>query len=293
MITNGEPRTRLDGALHGEARKGTMPPLRVAIAGLGAIGLEVARRVDQGAIAGLELVAISARDADKARRKLAGFRTHPKLVALAELALEADIVVECVPAEYFLAAAEPPIRLGRILIPLSVGALLGHMHLADLARETGARIVVPSGAIAGLDAVRAVAESEVESIRLVTRKPPASLAGAPYLVEKGIAVDRIKEPLLLFSGRARDAFKGFPANLNVSVALALAGVGPDRTEVEVWADPTVTRNTHTITVKSRSSDLTITIENRASAENPRTGTITPLSVIAALRRLTAPLVIGT
>jgi aspartate dehydrogenase len=270
-----------------------MPPLRVAIAGLGAIGLEVARRVDQGAIAGLELAAVSARDADKARRKLMGFRTPPKLLPLAELALEADIVVECVPAEYFLAAAEPPIRLGRILMPLSVGALIGHMSLVDLARETGARIVVPSGAIAGLDAVRAAAEGEIHSIRLVTRKPPASLAGAPYLVEKGIAADGMKEPLLLFCGSARDAFKGFPANLNVSVALALAGIGPDRTEVELWADPTVRRNTHTITVKSSSSDLTITIENRPSEENPRTGIITPLSVIAALRRLTAPLVVGT
>jgi aspartate dehydrogenase len=270
-----------------------MPPLRVAIAGLGAIGLEVAHRVDQGTVTGLELAAISVRDADKARRKLVGFRTQPKLVALAELALEADIVVECVPAEYFRAAAEPPIRLGRILMPLSVGALIGHIYLVDLARETGARIVVPSGAIAGLDAVRAVAEGEVESIRLVTRKPPASLAGAPYLVENGITVDGIKEPLLLFSGSARDAFRGFPANLNVSVALALAGIGPDRTEVELWADPTVGRNTHTITVKSNSSDLTVMIENKPSAENPRTGTITALSVIAALRRQTAPLVIGT
>ncbi|HZA02588.1 MAG TPA: aspartate dehydrogenase [Hyphomicrobiaceae bacterium] len=270
-----------------------MPPLRVAIAGLGTIGLEVAQRVDQGAIAGVELVAVSARDDDKARRKLVGFRTPPRLVPLAELALEADIVVECVPAEFFLAAAEPPVRLGRILMPLSVGALIGHMYLVDMARETGARIVVPSGAIAGLDAVRAVAEGEVSSIRLVTRKPPASLAGAPHLVEKGVAVDGIREPLLLFSGSARDAFKGFPANLNVSLALALAGVGPDRTEVEVWADPAVRRNTHTITVKSNSSNLVITIENRPSAENPRTGIITPLSVIAALRRLTSPLVVGT
>jgi aspartate dehydrogenase len=270
-----------------------MLPLRLGIAGLGAIGLEVARRVDQGTIAGVELTAVSARDADRARRKLAGFRAPPRLVALDELPREADVVVECVPAEHFLAAAEPSIRLGRILMPLSVGALLRHMHLVDLARETGARIVVPSGAIVGLDAIRAVAEGEVASVRLVTRKPPASLASALYLIEKGISVDGIEEPLLLFTGSARDAFKGFPANLNVSVALALAGIGPDRTEVQVWADPTVRRNTHTITVKSDSSDLTMTIENIPSAENPRTGVITALSVIAALRRLTAPLVVGT
>jgi aspartate dehydrogenase len=270
-----------------------MRPLRLAIAGLGAIGLEVARRVDQGAVAGIVLVGASVRDADKASRKLAGFRTPPRLQALEQLAHEADVVVECVPGKHFLAVAEPTIRRGRILIPLSVGALLDHTYLVDLARETGARIVVPSGAILGLDAVRAVAEGRVISIRLVTRKPPAALAGAPYLVEKGISLQGIKEPFLVFSGSARDAVQGFPANLNVSAALALAGIGPERTEVQVWADPALTRNAHTITVKSDTSDLSMTIENIPSAENPRTGIITALSVIAVLRRLTAPLVIGT
>ena len=79
----------------------------------------------------------------------------------------------------------------------------------------------------------------------------------------------------------------------MAVALSLAGVGPDKTRVEIWADPGVTRNTHTIIVKSDSSDLTMTIESIPSQENPRTGRITALSVLAALRRLTAPLVVGT
>src|SRR5690606_25284863 len=140
-----------------------------------------------------------------------------------------------------------------------------------LARRSGGRIVVPSGAILGLDAVRAVAEGNVESVRLITRKPPAGLAGAPLLVEKGISLEGLSEPLLVYTGSAREAAKGFPANLNVSVALSLAGVGPDRTTVEVWADPTVTHNTHTIIVESDSSNLTMTIENIPSAENPRTG----------------------
>jgi Predicted dinucleotide-utilizing enzyme len=162
-----------------------MVEIRVAIAGLGAIGLKVARRIDSGDIERLVLTAVSARDQVKAERTIASFRNPPKLLPLERLAEEADVVVECVPAAHFLAAAEGPIRLGRIFMPLSVGALLNHMHLVDLARETGARIVVPSGAILGLDAVRAVAEGNVHSVRLITRKPPAGLAGAPLLVEKG------------------------------------------------------------------------------------------------------------
>ena len=99
-------------------------------------------------------------------------------------------------------------------------------------------------------------------------------------------------PLRVFEGTAREAAKGFPANLNVAVALSLAGLGPDGTRLEIWADPTVTRNTHRIVVDSDAARIDMTIENIPS-ENPRTGRITALSVIAALRKMTAPLRVGT
>lgn len=271
----------------------TTAPLKLAIAGLGAIGQAVAERVDAGGVDGCTLVAASARDHAKAQGRVAAFRMPPRIVALAELADHADIVLECVPSAHFSEVARPAIDKGRIFMPLSVGQLLEHMDLIERARSTGARIVVPSGALAGLDAVRAIAEDDVEAIRMVTRKPPKGLAGAPHLVERGISVDGLTEPLKVFEGTARDAIRGFPANVNVAVALSLAGIGPDRTRVEIWADPSVARNTHTIFAHSRVSDLTITIENSPSTANPATGRITSLSVIAALRRLTAPLVVGT
>ena len=267
--------------------------LKLGIAGLGAIGLAVARSVDAGAIPGIELTAIAARDRDKARRAMAQFRAAPLLTDLPGLAEAADIVIECLPSALFAAVAEPAIAAGRIFMPLSVGALLDHMHLVDRARETGARILVPTGALLGLDAVRAAAEGTITSVTIVTRKPPAGLAGAPLLVKLGLSVDDLREPLLVFKGSAREAIAGFPANVNVAVALSLAGIGPDRTLAEIWADPGVTRNTHTILLKSDSSDLAMTIENIPSEENPRTGRITALSVLACLRRLTAPLVVGS
>jgi aspartate dehydrogenase len=244
-------------------------------------------------LTGLVLAAVAARDADKARRALAGFRNPPRIVSLAELAEVADIVVECLPAQAFAAVAEPAIARGRIFMPLSVGALLDHMPLIERARETGARIVVPTGALLGLDAVRAAAEGRITSATIVTRKPPAGLAGAPLLVERGISLEGLKKPLLIFAGSAREAIAGFPANVNVAVALSLAGIGPDATRMEIWADPGVTRNTHTVRVVADAADLTMTIANVPSAENPRTGRITALSVLAALRRLTAPLVVGS
>ncbi len=270
-----------------------MSDLRLAIAGLGAIGLAVARRVDAGAVPGVTLVAAAVRDVARGAKALSSLRAPPPLVGLAALADAADVVLECMPSEHFLAVAEPAIARGRTFMPLSVGALLDHMALIARARTTGARIIVPTGALLGLDAVRAAAEGEIASVTLTTRKPPASLAGAPLVVQRGIALKDLREPLLVFAGSARQAIVGFPANLNVAVALSLAGIGPDRTQVEMWADPAVTRNTHTVRVVSDAADLTMTIANVPSAENPRTGRITAQSALATLRRLSAPLVVGS
>jgi aspartate dehydrogenase len=267
--------------------------MTVAIAGLGAIGLTLARRVDGGDIPGMALTAVAVRDAGRARATIAHFRSPPAIAPLHELADLADVVVECLPSREFAAVARPVIARGRIFMPLSVGALIDHMDLIEHAKTTGARIIVPTGALLGLDAVRAAAEGTITAVTMVTRKPPAGLVGAPLLVKHGISVDGLQEPLRVFAGSAREAIAGFPANVNVAVALSLAGIGPDRTHVEVWADPAVTRNTHTIKVRSNSADLTMTIENIPSEENPRTGMITPLSALAALRRLTSALVVGS
>ncbi len=266
--------------------------LTVAIGGLGAIGAHLARALDAG-VEGLRLVAVAAREQDKARRTIAGFRAPPALVGLGALADHADIVVEAAPAAVFEQIAEAAIARGRIFVPSSVGALLPRMHLVARARETGARIVVPTGALLGLDAVRAAAEGRVESVTIETRKPPRGLEGAPYLAEHAIDVLAITTPTIVFKGNAFDAAKGFPANVNVAAALALAGIGPERTMVEIWGDPTVTRNTHTIRLEAETVRLTMTIENVPSEENPRTGKITPLSILACLRGLTSTLKVGS
>ena len=99
-------------------------------------------------------------------------------------------------------------------------------------------------------------------------------------------------PLKVFDGSARDGARGFPTNVNVAAALSLAGIGPDRTQLEIWADPTVTRNTHSITVDADSVRFTMTIENVPS-ENPRTGKVVALSTIAALRGLVSELKVGS
>lgn len=267
-------------------------PTTVAIGGLGAIGWRVAQALRDG-IDGLALTAVSARDEARARRRLDEAGIDAAVVPLEGLAAEADIVVECCPPAVFRRIAEPAIDAGRMFMPLSVGQLLTHEDLIERARRRGARIVVPTGALAGLDAVRAAAQGEIREIRMVTRKPPRSLKGAPFLEEHGIDVEAIDTPTRLFEGPAREAAKGFPANINVGVALSLAGLGPDRTRLEIWADPTVERNTHTIHLDSDATRVTITVEGIPSPDTPGTGKLTPLSVIATLKGLTAPLKVGT
>lgn len=266
--------------------------LKVAIGGFGAIGKAVARALD-GGMAGLSLAAVSARDKDRAGQHLESFANPVPVVELHELAELADVIVEGLPSAHFLEIAEPAIEWGRIFVPASVGALLDHEHLIERARQSGARIVVPTGALLGLDAVRAAAEGTIHDIRIITNKPPGGLVGAPHIVESGIDLDAVTEPTKVFEGSARDAIKGFPANVNVAVALSLAGIGPDATRIEIWADPTVDRNVHRIICDADSARLEMKIENVPTEENPRTGKITALSVVACLRGLVSPLKIGT
>ena len=266
--------------------------LKVAIGGMGAIGTTLARRLDQG-VHGLSLVAISVRQPDKVRPNLEKLRVKPEIVSLGELAAIADVVVECAPAGVFDEIALPAVDAGRILVPASVGALLDRPELIEKARKQGARILVPTGALVGLDAVRAAAEGKIHSVQMVTRKPPAGLIGAPFLDGKEFNLNELTEPLKLFTGPVREAVKGFPANVNVAAALSLAGIGPDRTEIEIWADPGVTRNTHHIIVDSDSARLEMSIENIPSKENAGTGRITALSILATLRALGTPLKVGT
>ena len=269
-----------------------MTDLTVAIGGFGAIGAKVARALDDG-ITGLRLIAVSAQDHTAARSRMNGMKTSPQVVELQNLATLADIVVECAPAKVFREVAQAAIEAGRIFIPLSCGALLRHTDLIPLATETGARIIVPTGALVGLDAVRAAAEGTIHSVHMITRKPPKGLSGAPHLEKNNLNIKNISSAMLVFEGTAREAAEAFPANVNVAAALSLAGNGPDNTTIEIWADPDVTRNTHTIKVDSDATRFEMFIEGIPSPENPATGMLTPLSVLATLRGLVDTMKVGT
>jgi aspartate dehydrogenase len=266
-------------------------PLKVALGGLGAVGMPTAKWLDQG-VAGLELVAISAGNKDRARDRVADFISPPPILDLSDLADVADVVVECAPPECFSEIAESALIKGRIFMPLSVTSLLPRPDLIDLAQEHGGRIIVPSGAIVGLDAVRAASYGTIHSVVMKTNKPPKSLRTAKYVVEQGIDVDGLTEAKCLFKGTVSEAASLFPANVNITVALAFAGIGPDRTEYEIWADPGVDRNCHVIVVDADSTHFEISVAGVPTEETPGTGKLTPLSLMSTLEGLVTPFKVG-
>jgi aspartate dehydrogenase len=267
-----------------------MTHYRVGIAGFGAIGKALAQALDAG-IPGLTLTAIGVRDPARAPA-IDWQHDAPRFTTIDDMVDDCDVVIECAPAAVLHRIAAPFLRAGKKVIVLSSGALLQNEDLIPLAAEHGGQIIVPSGAILGLDALTAAAENTIHSVTMITRKPVRGLLGAPFLVEQGIDIAGITEPKLIFKGSPREAAVGFPANLNVAVSVSLAGIGPDRTTLEIWADPHIDRNTHRVEVDADSASFTMEIRNIPS-DNPKTGRITALSVLSALRKLTGPLRVGT
>jgi aspartate dehydrogenase len=266
--------------------------MKIGIAGLGAIGRVLARNIQTGAIPKVTLAGVTSGDRAKAQSFLQEIGSAAPVLDIRELAAASDAVVECAPAAVFAEIAVPVLSCGKKLIALSAGQLLRHPEVVALAKENGGQIIVPTGALIGFDAVSAAAEGEIHSVTMITRKPLNGLMGAPYLVRNGIDISNLSEPLCVFRGSARDAAMGFPENVNVAAALSLAGLGPDRTTIEIWADPNVKRNMHRVVVEADSARFEMAIENVPS-ENPKTGRITALSVIAALRKMVSPLRVGT
>jgi len=266
-------------------------PIKIGVAGLGAIGRQVCRAIDAG-LPGLALAGATARTRDRAESFLATLKSRPAFLDVDALVEASDLVVEASTQAHLAELAPKVLAAGRDLVVLSCGALLGREDWVALAERSGARIRVPSAAIAGLDGVKGAAIGEITSVTMESRKPPKGLAGAPWIVQQKIDLDALREETLIFEGPATDACRAFPANVNVLAALSLAGIGPQKTRTKIYAVPGLAFNTHRIRVEGEFGSLQIQVENVPS-ENPRTGRLSYLSTIALLRDLGATLRVGT
>ena len=267
--------------------------LKIGIVGCGAIGQEIARAIDDGLVS-VELCAICDVDRGRAETLARSLRAGTKVLEQPDVIRASDLVVEATSQAVAPGIIREVLTSSKDVLVMSVGGLLKHYdELRGLAERAGRRIYVPSGAIAGLDAVKAAMVGTVTRVVLTTRKPPKGLMGAPYVVENKIDLNGLREASVIFSGCAAEAVPAFPANINVAAALSLAGIGPERTMVRIIADPACERNTHEIEVEGDFGRLLLRAENVPSPSNPKTSRLAALSAVALLRRLTAIVVVGS
>lgn len=263
----------------------------VGIVGCGAIGRALLHAVDEGHL-NVGVAGVTSRTEMTCREFLQTLRNPPPFLNLGELIVRADLVIEAAGGAVVPDLARETFDAGKDLMVISVGALLDHPEIIGKARETGCRLYLPSGAIAGLDGIKSACVGRMSHVTITTRKPPGGLEGAPYLVEHAISLSGLSEEKEVFVGTAREACRAFPANVNVSAALSLAGLGPDKTRIRILAVPGLERNCHDIEAEGEFGRLTVHIEN-VPTENPRTGRLTILSMIRSIQDVVDSVRVGT
>jgi aspartate dehydrogenase len=198
-----------------------------------------------------------------------------------------DIVIECASKGAVREYGKIIIESKKDLIVLSVGAFSDIKFLSELqnlSNLNNTRILIPTGAIAGLDSIRSV-KKYLDSLSITTTKHPKSFAGAPFFKTSKIKLDEISNETVLFEGNAITAIEYFPANVNVAVSIALAGIGLEKTRVKIIADPMISVNKHEILAKGSFGEIHIIVQNVPSPTNPKTSYLASLSAIECLRSL--------
>jgi aspartate dehydrogenase len=264
-----------------------MPKSRVGLIGCGTIGSQLAMSVDSDKIANASLIALF--DVVESNLQNLKSKLHSSPEAYSDfgrfLASGADIVVEAASQDAVRSFGKSILEAGKDMMVMSVGALADATFLSELlqaAAKKGCRIYVPSGAIAGIDAIRSVRHL-LDSVTLTTTKNPNALAGAPFFETSKIRLDDIAMSTVIYEGAAAEAVRAFPANVNVAAVLGLAGIGVDKTKVRIVADPQAATNRHEIAASGSFGEMRIMVSNMPSPGNPKTSFLAVLSAIECLR----------
>ena len=273
--------------------------LKVALIGCGTIGTVLARAIDRGEAGEVELAWLYDLKPEKSATLAKKLRSKPKLAKNAtEIFADksTDLVIEAASQLAVEQYSLDVLKSNKDLMVMSVGAFGDEKllaHVSEEARRAGRRVHVPSGAILGVDGIKAAALGGVQRAILTTRKPPKALAYSAHVKKKGIKLTKLRKPLLVYEGSAREAVKAFPESVNVAATLSLVGIGFDKTRVRIVADPRLNRNVHEIRVQGKAGEFITEARNVPSPENPRTSYLAALSAIRALRNLTETMRIGT
>jgi len=273
-----------------------MEKLKIGIVGCGAIGSSLAKFIVKELPREAELACLYDIDRSKAK-KLSNIISKNKdlsVNSLQKLINKSCLVIESASGSCSWDVARHALAKGRDVMIMSVGGVAGRLKdLSNLARKYKAKVYIPSGAISGIDALKAARIGKIKKVILSTRKNPISFKGVKYIEEKRIELDKIKKDRVLFSGTAKIAVKYFPQNINVAAVLSMAGIGSDKTRVRIIASPSTKKNIHEIEIEAEAAKISTRTENILHPDNPKTSYLAVLAAIATLKQILEPVKIGT
>jgi aspartate dehydrogenase len=268
-----------------------MPQKKVGLVGCGTIGTQLALAIESGNIANASLLGLFDIVNSNAKSLKSKLKSNPELYADSEglINSSSDIIIEAASQQAVREFGKPIVEANKDIMIMSVGALADTTFLAELLELAAvtkgrSRIYVPTGAIAGIDAIRTV-RNHLDSLMLTTTKSPKALAGAPFFETSEVRLESITKITAIYEGSAAEAVKLFPANVNVAAVLSLAGIGADKTKVRIVVDPQATTNQHEIMATGSFGDIKITVNNVTSPGNPKTSFLAILSAIECLRTI--------
>jgi aspartate dehydrogenase len=271
--------------------------LKLGIVGCGAIGSRIARSVTKELKDGFRVVALYDIEPVKAQALATRLKARGVVAAsVDDLIRRSDIVVEAVNTLATTAIVQKSLKAGKSILAMSIGRLLSMERgngLFCLARRSRGHLLLPSGAIAGLDAIKAASLAGIRSITLTSTKPPSGFANNPYIKEKGIDLKGLSGEKVLFDGSVRDAVRYFPQNINVAAAIALAAGTTTKLRVRIAASSRVSCNTHEIVVEGACGRITTKTENAICPDNPKTSYLAVLSGIRTLQGFASRVRVGT
>jgi aspartate dehydrogenase len=267
----------------------------ISIIGCGAIGSELALSVDRMMIENVtisSLLDIKIENAEILKSKLSHnnpvvFNDFSEYIKSDNLK-DVDIVVEAASQNALTSYLNSIIQLKKDVLVMSVGAFANSDFFSQVIKnveKNDINLYFPSGAIAGIDAIKSV-RSSISYVTLTTTKNPNSLKDSPFFKKTNLTIDSIKKRTLIFEGSAVEAVQNFPANVNVAALLGLAGIGIEKTKVNVIADPSLRINKHEIKVIGKFGELIVRVKNVPSPTNPKTSYLAILSIIESLRSIT-------
>jgi aspartate dehydrogenase len=267
--------------------RGNVPPRSVVLLGFGALARFVIRHIEGDAAIRISHVLVRPERLSSIRSALPP-RTSA-ITSLDDLKARPDLILELASHAAVATIVPQALEAGLRVAIASTGALADDRlreHLIGCATRGGTQLQLLPGAVGALDALFAHREASLEDVVYTGTKIPTAWRNTP--AAKDFDLERIRSPVIIFEGVARDAAALYPQNANVAATLAIAGIGFDRTRVRLIADPSASKTSHRIEATSSAGRLFVEMASEPLAENLKTSRLTAYSAVRMLRNLVEP-----